>query len=701
MSNQPPINSEQTPPQNFQNRNITAARNSSSPGPSARPPVRRLSQLEPVHIAALNQEYRSQIREAAKAELHSDAQREHYEKARKIKILLEKYDIMVQEQRKKQHQQQQLQANHQSSPALSNSSQYADSAIKSDHDVASATSRSISSTPPPQALQSQGYPKSVSPQPTSMNPSISQQMAANTSRYQYSQQNSSHNTKSPSQLNQPNESNNSAQYSQFRVQLSESSNNSPSTPINSNSGGAGSSTPSGSSGPYYNKGIQGNLMQYQQMSSEPLTLQLERYKQIEKETQDQLSEVERTIRDTPNLDAELRLKLRQQEQNLRTKRDQYKSMALTVTQQLQSSMVKQQKLQNQKQAQKVKQQDKGKGAKFNSTKPDTNTPSPKPYQSYNSAQSQQQNYNSLPASTQSDSQSIPTDSLYQRSYGTASSNGSRQSLPSAISSPSVETYTSSYGSSYISQPKYPGNLSSLPTSATNAAGIMGRAPKSPNSSHASSPSLPGSLSGTAASLGSSLTGAMSGGVSSNIGNMNLGPKVSGSGQYKHSAQGLTKSHTLPTGKTVRGPGKVGRPPLTPNAANAKRMPLIPPPSAVPIVIPEKVFNKRKINELIKGLMPEDMDGIIENEVEDLVGDLVEEFVDNVTTFACRLAKHRKADYVETKDVHVHLERNWNIRVPGFPGDEVSIVRRTVPSKSYSTKLDMINATKSYGGVSRY
>ena len=34
-----------------------------------------------------------------------------------------------------------------------------------------------------------------------------------------------------------------------------------------------------------------------------------------------------------------------------------------------------------------------------------------------------------------------------------------------------------------------------------------------------------------------------------------------------------------------------------------------------------------------------------------------------------LAAHRRSDTLEPKDLMVHLERNWHIKVPGFSSDE--------------------------------
>ncbi|KAI0755891.1 transcription initiation factor TFIID subunit A-domain-containing protein [Irpex lacteus] len=79
--------------------------------------------------------------------------------------------------------------------------------------------------------------------------------------------------------------------------------------------------------------------------------------------------------------------------------------------------------------------------------------------------------------------------------------------------------------------------------------------------------------------------------------------------------------------------------------------------------------RRSIQDLVASIDPNVR---IEPEVEDLLLDIADEFIDSVTNFACRLAKHRGGDTLEVRDLQLHLERNHNLRIPGFASDETRI-----------------------------
>jgi len=79
--------------------------------------------------------------------------------------------------------------------------------------------------------------------------------------------------------------------------------------------------------------------------------------------------------------------------------------------------------------------------------------------------------------------------------------------------------------------------------------------------------------------------------------------------------------------------------------------------------------RRSIQELAFSIDPNVK---IDPEVEELLLDIADEFLDSVANFGCRLAKHRNGDTLEVRDLQLHLERNHNIRIPGFASDETRI-----------------------------
>lgn len=110
---------------------------------------------------------------------------------------------------------------------------------------------------------------------------------------------------------------------------------------------------------------------------------------------------------------------------------------------------------------------------------------------------------------------------------------------------------------------------------------------------------------------------------------------------------------------------------------------------------ERVMSKRKLRELVKTVGIDEGDGetTIDGDVEELLLDLADDFITNVTNFACKLSKHRKSDSLDVRDIQMHLERNWNIRIPGFASDEIRSTKKWNATPSYNQMVQAINNNK--------
>eukprot|EP00300_Choanocystis_sp_HF-7_P039439 c5813_g1_i1.p1 GENE.c5813_g1_i1~~c5813_g1_i1.p1 ORF type:complete len:163 (-),score=32.37 c5813_g1_i1:77-532(-) len=137
------------------------------------------------------------------------------------------------------------------------------------------------------------------------------------------------------------------------------------------------------------------------------------------------------------------------------------------------------------------------------------------------------------------------------------------------------------------------------------------------------------------------------------------------------------SNPEPAGASAPKPKKSGKP----------SQPKVPSTSAVT----ESLLGRQRLNDLLHEISPNET---MEPEVETALLAIADEFVDNVTTFACRLAKHRGSTQLEAKDIRLHLEKNWDLRVPGFVHPDDVRTKRKPANDAHKHRLDLAKKVSS-------
>uniref|UniRef100_A0A182QVA2 Transcription initiation factor TFIID subunit 12 n=1 Tax=Anopheles farauti TaxID=69004 RepID=A0A182QVA2_9DIPT len=107
----------------------------------------------------------------------------------------------------------------------------------------------------------------------------------------------------------------------------------------------------------------------------------------------------------------------------------------------------------------------------------------------------------------------------------------------------------------------------------------------------------------------------------------------------------------------------------------------------------QLLTKPRLQELVREIDPTEQ---LDEEVEELLLQIADDFVENTVNASCLLAKHRKVPKVEVRDVQLHLERNWNMWIPGFGTDELRPYKRATVTEAHKQRLALIRkAIKKY------
>ncbi|XP_063709383.1 transcription initiation factor TFIID subunit 12 [Culicoides brevitarsis] len=107
----------------------------------------------------------------------------------------------------------------------------------------------------------------------------------------------------------------------------------------------------------------------------------------------------------------------------------------------------------------------------------------------------------------------------------------------------------------------------------------------------------------------------------------------------------------------------------------------------------QILTKPRLQELVREIDPTEQ---LDEDVEEILLQIADDFIENTVNAACMLAKHRKVSKVEVKDVQLHLERNWNMWIPGFGTEELRPYKRATVTEAHKQRLALIRkAIKKY------
>ncbi|CAD6991806.1 transcription initiation factor TFIID subunit 12 isoform X2 [Ceratitis capitata] len=104
---------------------------------------------------------------------------------------------------------------------------------------------------------------------------------------------------------------------------------------------------------------------------------------------------------------------------------------------------------------------------------------------------------------------------------------------------------------------------------------------------------------------------------------------------------------------------------------------------------QPILTKPRLLELVREV---DVTAQLDEDVEELLLQIADDFVEDAVKATCGFAKHRKVSKVEVRDVQLHLERKWNMWIPGFGTDELRPYKRAAITEAHKQRLALIRKT---------
>ncbi|CAI9535705.1 unnamed protein product [Staurois parvus] len=122
-------------------------------------------------------------------------------------------------------------------------------------------------------------------------------------------------------------------------------------------------------------------------------------------------------------------------------------------------------------------------------------------------------------------------------------------------------------------------------------------------------------------------------------------------------------------------------------------------SKVPVTTPgggraspdaNQVLTKKKLHDLVREIDPNEQ---LDEDVEEMLLQIADDFIESVVSAACQLARHRRSNTLEVKDVQLHLERQWNMWIPGFGSEEIRPYKKACTTEAHKQRMALIKKTQ--------
>ncbi|KAJ5463521.1 hypothetical protein N7475_008465 [Penicillium sp. IBT 31633x] len=108
---------------------------------------------------------------------------------------------------------------------------------------------------------------------------------------------------------------------------------------------------------------------------------------------------------------------------------------------------------------------------------------------------------------------------------------------------------------------------------------------------------------------------------------------------------------------------------------------------------QRVLSKKMLDILVRQVTGGGEGEMLTPDAEEFILQMADDFVDEVITQACRLAKLRPSSTLELRDIQLVLERNYNMRISGFSTDDLRTVKKPQPTQAWTQKMSAIQAAK--------